>query len=55
MLKKNCPYRLLVIEFYDAGHDRTFFFLTNNMKLSASTIAAIYKRKIGNRTVFQNA
>jgi IS4 transposase len=43
--EKNCPYSLRVIEFYDAEHDSTFFFLTNNMKLSASTIAAIYKER----------
>jgi len=31
------------IEFYDAQQARTFEFLTNTMKLGATTIAAIYK------------
>ena len=31
------------IEFYDDDKEQTFVFLTNNMKLAAATIAAIYK------------
>ena len=38
-----CPYPMRRIEFYDADSARSFVFLTNNMKLSATTIAAIYK------------
>ena len=43
--EKNCPYELRVIEFYDEDNDRTFHFLTNNLKLAASTIASIYKER----------
>lgn len=41
--EKHCPHILRIVEFYDAEQDRTFTFLTNNLKLAASTIAAIYK------------
>lgn len=40
---KKCPYPMRRIEFYDAEKDRTFVFLTNNMKLGATTVADIYK------------
>lgn len=40
---ERCPYLLRRIEFYDSEKNRTFEFLTNNMKLGATTIAAIYK------------
>jgi IS4 transposase len=40
---EKCPYLLRRIEFYDAEKDRVFVFLTNNMKLGSTTIAAIYK------------
>jgi len=40
---EKCPYLLRGIEFHDAEKNRTFEFLTNNMKLGATTIAAIYK------------
>lgn len=40
---ERCPYLLRRIEFYDAEKDRVFEFLTNNMKLGATTIAAVYK------------
>lgn len=40
---EKCPYQLRRIEFYDAEKDRVFEFLTNNMKLGATTIAAVYK------------
>jgi transposase len=33
------------IEFYDEERDKTLVFLTNNFKLAASTIAAIYKSR----------
>lgn len=41
--EEKCPYLLRRIEFYDSEKDRVFVFLTNNMKLGATTIAAIYK------------
>jgi hypothetical protein len=41
--EERCQYLLRRIEFYDAKQDRVFTFLTNNMKLGATTIAAIYK------------
>jgi IS4 transposase len=41
--EERCPYLLRRIEFYDGEKDRVFAFLTNNMKLGATTIAAIYK------------
>jgi hypothetical protein len=40
---KKCPYPMRRIEFYDAEKERTFVFLTNNMKLGATTVADIYK------------
>jgi len=40
---KKCPYPMRCIEFYDAAEDCTFAYLTNNMKLEATTIADIYK------------
>ena len=40
---ERCPYRLRRIEFYNAEKDEILVFLTNNMKLGASTVAAIYK------------
>jgi hypothetical protein len=43
--EKNCPYVLRVIKFYDEKNDREFEFLTNNLRLSAATIAAIYKER----------
>lgn len=39
------PSPLRLIRFYDADNDRTFEFLTNNFRLAASTIAAIYKAR----------
>jgi len=43
---EKCPTVLRRIEFYDAEKDRTLVFLTNNMKLGATTIAAIYKDRL---------
>lgn len=40
---KKCPCPMRRIEFFDAAEDRTFVYLTNNMKLGATTIADIYK------------
>jgi len=37
--------RARLIEFYDKINDRYFEFLTNNFRLSASTIAMIYKKR----------
>ena len=41
--EERCPYLLRRVEVYDAEKDTTFVFLTNNLKLGATTIAAIYK------------
>lgn len=41
--KSRCPHELRLVTFYDAEQQREFRFLTNNFKLAASTIAAIYK------------
>ena len=41
--KKKCPHELRLVTFYDEEKTRTFEFLTNNFKLVAATIAAIYK------------
>jgi hypothetical protein len=40
-----CPHVLRIVEFYDQENDRCFAFLTNNLKLAASTIAGIYKQR----------
>jgi hypothetical protein len=40
---ENCPYQLRRIEFYNEEKDGVLVFLTNHLKLGASTIAAIYK------------
>jgi len=42
---EKCPHRLRRIQYYDADPDRVFEFLTNNMNLGATTIAAIYKER----------
>jgi len=39
------PGKLRRIMFYDAETDRNYVFLTNNFRLSAATIAGIYKRR----------
>lgn len=41
------------IKFYDAETGKTFVFLTNNFKLSALTIAALYKNRWGIETFFK--
>jgi hypothetical protein len=40
-----CPQHLRRIEMWDEERQRTFVFLTNHFKLSARTIAAIYKER----------
>ena len=40
---EKCPYQLRRIEFYNAEKQEILVFLTNHLKLGASTIAAIYK------------
>ena len=40
---EKCPYQLRRIEFYHAEKKEILVFLTNHLKLAASTIAAIYK------------
>jgi len=40
---EKCPYPMRRIEFYDTEKDEILVFLTNNLKLGATTIAAIYK------------
>jgi Transposase DDE domain/Domain of unknown function (DUF4372) len=39
------PFPLRLIRFHDAEEDRVFEFLTNNFRLSAATIAGIYKAR----------
>jgi IS4 transposase len=41
--KEKCPYQLRLVSFYDVKKERIMHFLTNNFKLAATTIAAIYK------------
>lgn len=43
--KHHYPKELRMIEFYDEENKKHLTFLTNNMKLAASTIAAIYKSR----------
>lgn len=40
-----CPIKLRRVGFKDAEADQQYYFLTNNFKLAASTIAAIYKSR----------
>ena len=47
------PSVLRRIKFYDAETGKTFVFLTNNFKLSALTIAALYKCRWGIETFFK--
>jgi IS4 transposase len=41
--EKVCPNKLRLVSFYDEEQGQEFRFLTNNFRLAASTIAAIYK------------
>jgi hypothetical protein len=43
--REKCPYRLRRIEYYDAEKKAVLVFLTNHLKLSAMTIAAIYRER----------
>ena len=40
---EKCPYHLRRIEFYNPEKEEILVFLTNHLKLGASTIAAVYK------------
>jgi len=42
---ERCPYRLRLIRFWNRETDEVMVFLTNHLKLAASTIAAIYKER----------
>jgi hypothetical protein len=42
---QKCPHRLRIVQYFDEEKNRTFIFLTNNLTLAASTIAAIYKER----------
>jgi IS4 transposase len=39
------PSKLRLIEYYDSESDKHFFFITNNFKLKALTVAELYKNK----------
>ncbi len=41
--EEKCPYPLRRVEVYDAEKEQTLVFLTNNLKLGATNISAIYK------------
>jgi hypothetical protein len=53
LTSKKYPERLRRIRYYDAESGNTFVFLTNNFKLSAVTIAALYKYRWGIETFFK--
>ena len=42
---EKCPHQLRRIEFYDESKEAVMVFLTNHLKLSATTIADIYKER----------
>jgi IS4 transposase len=42
---KNYLDNVRVVEFYDIEQHRTFTFLTNNLKIKASTVAQLYKHR----------
>ena len=41
--KQKCPYHLRFVVIWDAEKEQTLTFVTNNLKLAAATIAAIFK------------
>ena len=47
------PECLRRVRYYDEETQKTFIFLTNNFKLSASTVAALYKSRWGIETFFK--
>ena len=47
------PECLRRVKYYDSEKDKTFVFLTNNFKLSALTVAALYKSRWGIETFFR--
>jgi hypothetical protein len=51
---EKCPYKLRRIEFYDEKTQEILVFLTNHLKLSAMTIAAIYKDRWKIETFFRD-
>lgn len=53
LTSKKYPERLRRIRYYDAETGNTIVFLTNNFKLSAVTIAALYKYRWGIETFFK--
>jgi hypothetical protein len=50
---KKYPDNLRRIRYYDAESGNTFVFITNNFKLSALTIAALYRNRWGIETFFK--
>ncbi len=42
---KRYPGKLRLIQYYDEDTDKLFFFLTNNFKISALTVAKLYKHR----------
>lgn len=53
LTSRKYPERLRRIRYYDAETENTFVFLTNNFKLSALTIASLYKYRWGIETFFK--
>ncbi len=51
--RKKYPKQLRRIRYYDKESSNTFVFITNNFKLSALTIAALYKGRWGIETFFK--
>jgi hypothetical protein len=50
---EKCPYPLRRIEVYDPETEQVLVFLTNNLKLGATTIASIYKERWQIETFFK--
>jgi hypothetical protein len=51
--KNRYPAPLRRIKYYDSETDKTFVFLTNNFKIAALTVAALYKCRWGIETFFK--
>ena len=43
--RRNYPSNVRVVEFYDIEQHKTFTFLTNNLKIKATTVAQLYKHR----------